>query len=333
MSGGPAIVARGRWARIHRRRACPVRTGARHPCGHGGRPARELDQRLAGRRCGARRELQAEDADRQDRGGRAGRSGSRLPPQLRVAAARVAARRRACVRAPLRAGLHVTTSQYDALLSRREEIMRRSVGIDYDLFRRGRLGWDYEGLMATVGYDMEEAARIQLARGVGATPMREAPNLTALARSVCSERFRRAHLHQGRGRKRLGELQGSPGEPLGLRGARARIQGRDRRDERQLRSSRRVASGSCRPRVHRRPGSPRLARSRPAGDHREGARLRGVRSRGRAVHGGTGALLPLPAAPRRDGVLQRFAVHALQRRGHRDARGGARRRHAPAHRA
>ena len=60
--------------------------------------------------------------------------------------------------------------------------MRRSVGIDYDRFRRGALAWDYEGLMAAVGYDLEEAARIQLERGVGATPMREAPNLTALVR-------------------------------------------------------------------------------------------------------------------------------------------------------
>jgi threonine dehydratase len=83
----------------------------------------------------------------------------------------------------------VTTTQYEALLSRRDEIMRRSVGIDYDLFRRGRLGWDYEGLMATVGYGMEEAARIQLERGVGATPMREAPNLTALSRSVSPSGF------------------------------------------------------------------------------------------------------------------------------------------------
>jgi 2-amino-4-ketopentanoate thiolase beta subunit len=61
--------------------------------------------------------------------------------------------------------------------------MRRSVGIDYELFRRGWLAWDYEALMAAVGYDMEEAASIQLERGVGGTPMREAPNLTALART------------------------------------------------------------------------------------------------------------------------------------------------------
>ncbi len=83
----------------------------------------------------------------------------------------------------------MTTSPYEAMLARRDEIMRRSVGIDYDSFRRGRLGWDYEALMATVGYGMEEAARIQLARGVGATPMREAPNLTALARSGAPSGF------------------------------------------------------------------------------------------------------------------------------------------------
>jgi len=59
-----------------------------------------------------------------------------------------------------------------------------SVGIDYDGFRRGSLGWDYEGLMAAVGYDLEAAAGIQLERGVGATPMREAPNLTALVRTT-----------------------------------------------------------------------------------------------------------------------------------------------------
>jgi threonine dehydratase len=76
------------------------------------------------------------------------------------------------------------TRQYEQLLSRRGEIMRRSVGIDYDGFRQGSLGWDYEGLMAAVGYDLEAAAGIQLDRGVGATPMREAPNLTALVRTT-----------------------------------------------------------------------------------------------------------------------------------------------------
>jgi threonine dehydratase len=62
--------------------------------------------------------------------------------------------------------------------------MHRSVGIDYDLFRRGSLAWDYEGLLAAVNYDLAEASEIQLERGVGATPMREARNLTALVRTT-----------------------------------------------------------------------------------------------------------------------------------------------------
>jgi 2-amino-4-ketopentanoate thiolase beta subunit len=62
--------------------------------------------------------------------------------------------------------------------------MRRSVGIDYTLFRRGRVAWDYEALMSEVGYGLDEVARTQLDRGVGQTPMREAHNLTALVRSV-----------------------------------------------------------------------------------------------------------------------------------------------------
>jgi 2-amino-4-ketopentanoate thiolase beta subunit len=68
------------------------------------------------------------------------------------------------------------------VLSRRAEIMQKSVGIDYHSLRRGRLAWDYEGLMATVAHRVEETAGIQLERGVGATPMREARGLTALVR-------------------------------------------------------------------------------------------------------------------------------------------------------
>ncbi len=78
----------------------------------------------------------------------------------------------------------MTGTSYQSLLARRTEIMRRSVGIDYERLRRGRLAWDYEALMSEVPYDLGEIARIQLDRGVGATPMRELPNLSALVRSV-----------------------------------------------------------------------------------------------------------------------------------------------------
>jgi 2-amino-4-ketopentanoate thiolase beta subunit len=78
----------------------------------------------------------------------------------------------------------VTAAGYTELLARRAQIMHRSVGIDYDLFRRGPLAWDYEALLATVAYDLDEAREIQLDRGVGATPMREARSLTALVRAT-----------------------------------------------------------------------------------------------------------------------------------------------------
>jgi 2-amino-4-ketopentanoate thiolase beta subunit len=72
---------------------------------------------------------------------------------------------------------------YESVLGRRTEILSRSVGLEYEKFRRGRLAWDYDALMDAVGYDVDEIARIQLDNGVGATPMREARNLTALVRA------------------------------------------------------------------------------------------------------------------------------------------------------
>ncbi len=59
--------------------------------------------------------------------------------------------------------------------------------------------------------------------------------------------------------------------------------------------------------------------SRPAGDPREGACLRGVRSRGVAADGRPGALLRDAAPARGDRVLQRLALHPARRRRDRDA--------------
>ena len=73
---------------------------------------------------------------------------------------------------------------YEQVLGRRDEIMRRSLGIDYERFRVGVLAWDYEALMRSVGRTADDVERIQRERGVGRTPMREATNLTALVRSV-----------------------------------------------------------------------------------------------------------------------------------------------------
>ena len=78
----------------------------------------------------------------------------------------------------------MTVDAYTSIFDRRDDILRRSVGIDYEQYRRGILAWDYEALMGTVVYSVDEAARIQRERGVGGTPMQEARNLTALMREV-----------------------------------------------------------------------------------------------------------------------------------------------------
>ncbi len=76
------------------------------------------------------------------------------------------------------------TRSYEAVMARRAEILRRSSGIDYAAFRRGRFAFDYEAMMASTGYTLDEARRIQAEANVGSTPLLELRNLTALVRTM-----------------------------------------------------------------------------------------------------------------------------------------------------
>ncbi|MBU5677872.1 PLP-dependent lyase/thiolase [Alkaliphilus sp. MSJ-5] len=71
---------------------------------------------------------------------------------------------------------------YEAVMSRRSEIMKKSVGIDYATFESGGIAFDYEKMMKETGYTLEEMQEIQGSTGVGNTPLLELKNLTALAR-------------------------------------------------------------------------------------------------------------------------------------------------------
>jgi cysteine synthase len=73
---------------------------------------------------------------------------------------------------------------YDAVMSRAGSILRSAAGIDYASFRRGRLEYDYEGLMAATGYSLEQVAAVQRQYKVGATPLIELRNISRLARSL-----------------------------------------------------------------------------------------------------------------------------------------------------
>jgi cysteine synthase len=73
---------------------------------------------------------------------------------------------------------------YDEVMTRRPEIVRRSVGLDYGQYETGALSFDYERLLADTGYNLEAVRTIQARTAVGNTPVLELENLTELVRSV-----------------------------------------------------------------------------------------------------------------------------------------------------
>ncbi|NPE22432.1 pyridoxal-phosphate dependent enzyme [Fusibacter sp. A1] len=73
-------------------------------------------------------------------------------------------------------------NSYQGVMSRRNEIMKKAVGIDYSTFESGAIAFDYEKMMRETGYTLEEMQAIQGSTGVGNTPILELKNLTALAR-------------------------------------------------------------------------------------------------------------------------------------------------------
>jgi cysteine synthase len=73
---------------------------------------------------------------------------------------------------------------YNEIMARRAEIMRLSVGIDYEQYATGVLAFDYERLLGDTGYDMGTTRSVQKQTAVGNTPLVELENITALVRRV-----------------------------------------------------------------------------------------------------------------------------------------------------
>jgi cysteine synthase len=72
---------------------------------------------------------------------------------------------------------------YEAVMARRNQIMKSSLGVDYDDFALTALAFDYEALMGSSGLTLEDIARIQAETKVGNTPLFELPNLTEAVRA------------------------------------------------------------------------------------------------------------------------------------------------------
>ena len=71
---------------------------------------------------------------------------------------------------------------YDSVMGRSADIMKASLGLDFNDFESGSVAFDYEGLMKATGYTIEEVDRMQSRTGVGHTQLLELRNITALAR-------------------------------------------------------------------------------------------------------------------------------------------------------
>ena len=78
----------------------------------------------------------------------------------------------------------MTDNSYQAVMARRNEIMKKAIGMDYSRYARGRLAFDYQALMTEAGYSLEEVVAVQRETGVGNTPLYELKNITALVRQT-----------------------------------------------------------------------------------------------------------------------------------------------------
>jgi cysteine synthase len=78
----------------------------------------------------------------------------------------------------------MTDQSYKAVTSRKNEIMRHALGIDYSRFEQSPIAFDYERMMSETGYSIDQVERIQSETGVGHTALLEMRRLTRLIRKT-----------------------------------------------------------------------------------------------------------------------------------------------------
>ena len=73
-------------------------------------------------------------------------------------------------------------TDYQSVMGRSNEIQKEALGLDYSNFETSPISFDYDALMKSTGYTLDEIERIQGLYGVGNTPLLELRNVTKLAR-------------------------------------------------------------------------------------------------------------------------------------------------------
>ena len=80
-------------------------------------------------------------------------------------------------------------TSYEAVIARKREIIKAAVGVDYAQFESGSIAFDYEAMMRSTGYTLEDVIEIQRGFAIGYTPLIELKNITALARKLSKPGF------------------------------------------------------------------------------------------------------------------------------------------------
>ena len=78
-------------------------------------------------------------------------------------------------------------NSYTEVMARKNEIMKKAIGIDYQQFELPGIAFDYEKMMKEAGYSLDEVIRIQRQQAVGNTPIIELKNFTKLARKLAGD--------------------------------------------------------------------------------------------------------------------------------------------------
>ncbi len=78
-------------------------------------------------------------------------------------------------------------NEYQNFMEKKNEIIKQSVGLDYDKYENPGIGFDYEAMMDDNEYDLNKIIEIQSENMVGKTPLVELKNITNYARKYAKK--------------------------------------------------------------------------------------------------------------------------------------------------
>jgi len=80
-------------------------------------------------------------------------------------------------------------NEYLKFMEKKNEIIKKSVGLDYDKYENSGIGFDYEMMMDDEDYSLEKIIKIQNENMVGKTPLVELKNITKYTRKYAEKGY------------------------------------------------------------------------------------------------------------------------------------------------